>query len=143
MTAMIWVWLGAVVVFAIVEAMTVGLTSIWCALGALGGFVAALAGAQLLVQLGTFVVVTAVALAVTRPLVKKITAGRSVPTNADRVLGREAKVTETIDNENSTGAVYVDGKTWTARSVDGIVIPVGEQVEVSSMEGVKLLVQKR
>ena len=53
MTAMIWIWLGAVVVFAIVEAMTVGLTSIWFALGALGGFVAALAGAQLLVQLGT------------------------------------------------------------------------------------------
>ena len=34
-------------------------------------------------------------------------------------------MTETIDNENSTGAVYVDGKTWTARSADGIVIPVG------------------
>ena len=52
MTAMIWVWLGAVVVFAIVEAMTVGLTSIWFALGALGGFVAALAGAQLGVLCG-------------------------------------------------------------------------------------------
>lgn len=105
--------------------------------------IAVLLGAGIWVQLVAFVVVSAAALALTRPLVKKITAGRSVPTNADRVLGREAKVTETIDNENSTGAVYVDGKTWTARSVDGIVIPVGEQVEVSSMEGVKLLVQKR
>ena len=119
MNFMIWIWLGAIVLFGVVEAATAGLVSIWFVAGALA------------------------ALALTRPLVKKITAGRSVPTNADRVLGREAKVTETIDNENSTGAVYVDGKTWTARSVDGIVIPVGEQVEVSSMEGVKLLVQKR
>ena len=141
MNLMIWIWLGAIVLFGVVEAATAGLVSIWFVAGALAALIAVLLGAGIWVQLVAFVVVSAAAL--TRPLVKKITAGRSVPTNADRVLGREAKVTETIDNENSTGAVYVDGKTWTARSVDGIVIPVGEQVEVSSMEGVKLLVQKR
>ena len=63
-----------------------------------------------------------------------------MPTNADRVLGATGKVTETIDNENSSGAVYVDGKTWTARSADGAVIPAGEPVEITSMEGVKLIV---
>ena len=84
---------------------------------------------------------SAAALALTRPLVKKIAAGRAVPTNADRVLGREAKVTETINNENATGAVYVDGKTWTARSDDGTVIPAGEQVRIVKMEGVRLFVK--
>ena len=49
-------------------------------------------------------------------------------------------MTETIDNEGATGAVYIDGKIWTARSEDGGVIPAGEQVEVASIEGVKLLV---
>ena len=78
----------------------------------------------------------------TRPLLKKVTAGSATPTNADRVLGGLAKVTETIDNENSTGAVYVDGKTWTARSVDGVRIPAGSQVCIEAMEGVKLLVKK-
>ena len=136
-------WIAAIVVFGVVEALTAGLVSIWFVPGAVAGLIAAMAGAGLLAQLVRFLAVSAAALAATRPLVKKLSAGRAVPTNADRVLGREAKVTETIDNENSTGAVYVDGKTWTARSVDGIVIPVGEQVEVSSMEGVKLLVQKR
>ena len=136
-------WIAAIVVFGVVEAVTAGLVSIWFVPGAVAGLIAAMAGAGLLIQLVLFLAVSAAALAATRPLVKKLSAGRAVPTNADRVLGREAKVTETIDNENSTGAVYVDGKTWTARSVDGIVIPVGEQVEVSSMEGVKLLVQKR
>ena len=51
-------------------------------------------------------------------------------------------MTEVIDNDDSTGAVYVDGKTWTARSTDGEVIPVGEQVRIAGMEGVKLLVEK-
>ena len=45
-------------------------------------------------------------------------------------------MTETIDNEGATGAVYIDGKIWTARSEDGGVIPAGEQVEVVRMEGV-------
>ena len=88
-----------------------------------------------------FAVVSAAALAATRPLVRRMTAGKAVATNADRVLGAAAKVTETIDNENSRGAVYVDGKTWTARSADGSVIHAGERVEVTAMEGVKLFVK--
>ena len=63
-------------------------------------------------------------------------------TNADRALGETAKVTEAIDNAASTGAVYVDGKTWTARSADGSVIPAGTVVEILRMEGVKLFVKK-
>ena len=53
-----------------------------------------------------------------------------------------AKVTETIDNENTTGAVYIDGKTWTARSEDGDVIARGSMVTIVRMEGVKLFVRK-
>ena len=137
------VWLVAIVVFAVVEAVTAGLVSIWFVAGSLAALIAAIAGASELVQVILFVAVAAIALAATRPLVKKYARGKAVPTNLDRVIGETGKVTEDINNENATGAVYVDGKTWTARSVDGIVIPVGEQVEVSSMEGVKLLVQKR
>ena len=88
-----------------------------------------------------FIAVSGAALILTRPLVKKLTAGKIVPTNADRVLGQTGKVTETIDNESAAGAVYVDGKTWTARSADGTVIPAGSRVVVESMEGVKLFVK--
>ena len=58
----------------------------------------------------------------------------------DRAIGTPARVTEDIDNEAGTGAVYVDGKTWTARSSDGSVIPIGTKVTVERMEGVKLFV---
>ena len=65
-----------------------------------------------------------------------------MPTNLDRVLGDTGRVTETIDNARSAGAVYVDGKTWTARSDDGAVIPQGTTVKILRMEGVKLFVRK-
>lgn len=136
------IWLGAIIVFGVVEALTAGLVSIWFAAGAVAALVAAVAGAGLWVQLILFLAVSAATLAATRPLVKKLTANKSVPTNADRVLGTWGKVTETIDNENAAGAVYVDGKLWTARSSDGTVIPAESRVWVLGMEGVKLLVSQ-
>ena len=139
---MLWLWLGAMVVFGIVEALTAGLVSIWFVAGSAAALVGALLGAGMGVQVALFLAVSALALAVTRPLLRKITAAKAVPTNLDRVLGDSGKVTETIDNENSTGAVYVDGKTWTARSADGAVIPEGAMVEIMRMEGVKLFVKK-
>ena len=142
MDYMIWVWLGAAVVFGVVEALTAGLVSIWFVAGSAAALIGAFLGAGLGVQVALFVVVSAAALAVTRPLVRRYTAGKAVPTNLDRVLGDSGKVMETIDNENSSGAVYVDGKTWTARSADGSVIPAGTVVEILRMEGVKLCVKK-
>ena len=111
MDYMIWVWLGAAVVFGVVEALTAGLVSIWFVAGSAAALIGAFLGAGLGVQVALFVVVSAAALAVTRPLVRRYTAGKAVPTNLDRVLGDSGKVMETIDNENSSGACYVDGKT--------------------------------
>ena len=107
-------WLGALVLFGIVEAATAGLTVIWFAAGSLIALIAAALGAELWLQVTIFIVASAAALAATRPLAKRFVAGKKVPTNADRVLGQTAKVTETIDNIAPSGAVYIDGKTWTA-----------------------------
>ena len=135
------VWTAAIILFGIVEAVTAGLVSIWFVGGALAALISAFVGAPLWLQIVLFLVVSAVALAMTRPLLKKITTANMEATNADRVLGTVAKVTETIDNENSVGAVYVDGKTWTARSVDETIIAAGSLVHIESMQGVKLLVK--
>ena len=137
---MIWIWLLVMAAFAAAEAATVGLVCIWFAAGALGAFFTALAGGSVTVQLVVFAAVSAAALAVTRPLVRRFGRNRRVPTNLDRVIGRTGQVTEDIDT--ASGAVYVDGKTWTARSAGGEAIPAGTQVEILSMEGVKLFVKK-
>ena len=135
------VWTAAIILFGVVEAVTAGLVSIWFVAGALVALIAAFVGAPLWLQIVLFLLVSATALALTRPLLRKITAANVEATNADRVLGDVGKVTETIDNENSAGAVYVGGKVWTARSVDGTVIPAGSLVHIESMQGVKLLVK--
>ena len=135
------IWIGAMVLFGVVEAATAGLTSIWFVLGSVAGLIAAICDGPVWLQLTLFFVVSIVSLAATRPLVKKLMGKSIVATNADRVLGAQARVTEAIDNTLPTGAVYVGGKTWTARSESGEPIPVGTIVRVGRMEGVKLYVQ--
>ena len=137
-----WFWLGAIVFFGVVEGVTAGLVSIWFVLGAAAALIAALLNAALTVQFAVFLIVSALALVATRPLVKKLRAGKPVPTNLDRVIGTAGRVTETVDNSIASGAVYVDGKTWTARSADGSILPKGQMVRIVKMEGVKLFVEK-
>ena len=138
---MIWLWLGAIVVFGVVEAFTAGLVSIWFVAGSVAALIAAIAHVSETAQVIVFLIVSAVALAATRPLVRKFVRRRAEPTNLDRVLGEVAKVTERVDNRNSTGAVYVDGKTWPARSADGTVISAGEEGRIEKIEGGKLFVK--
>lgn len=135
------VWVVLMVVFLVVEAATAGLTCIWFAMGSLAALIAALFDAQLWLQIVWFLVISFVTLYFTRPLVKKYVNSRSQPTNADMVIGKEALVTEDIDNVEATGAVSVGGKVWTARSADGGRIKSGAVVSVLRIEGVKLIVE--
>ncbi len=135
------VWVVLMVVFLVVEAATAGLTCIWFAIGSLAALIAALFDAQLWLQIVWFLVISFVTLYFTRPLVKKYVNSRSQPTNADMVIGKEALVTEDIDNVEAIGAVSVGGKVWTARSADGGRIKSGAVVSVLRIEGVKLIVE--
>ena len=139
---MLWVWIGLIVVTAAVEAATVQLVTVWFAVGGVAGLIAYAAGLEIWLQTLIFALVSAVALAVTRPLVKKFTNGRKMPTNADRYIGEKAVVTEKIENDLSKGAVKIGGLEWTARSVDSETAEVGEQVTVEAIEGAKLIVRK-
>ncbi len=140
MNLMIWVWLGAIVVFGVAELITEGMVSIWFVAGALAALAASMIDLPASIQVLTFVIVSAIALAASRPLVKRFLNHPGIPTNADRIVGMTAQVVEAVDNEKASGAVYVDGKTWTARSTDGHSIPAGTQVQVQRIEGVKLIV---
>lgn len=139
---MIVIWLVAFIVFIVIEAATVGLVSIWFAVGALAAFISAVLKAKIIVQLACFIIFTALTLVITRPLSKKLLSARHVATNADRVLDMVGIVTERIDNLRETGAVHVGGKLWRARSESGEIIEKGEQVRSIRIEGVKLIVEK-
>ena len=138
------VWLIAVAVFLIVEAIVPGLVSIWFAIGSLAALLAAMLHAKIWLQVVWFLLISVAALALTRPLAQKYVNSRTQPTNADRILGKECVVREPIDNVQGTGAVAVDGKVWTARmDTDEQTAAVGEIVVAQRIDGVKLIVKKK
>lgn len=122
-----FLWLALIVVFAVIEGATTALTTVWFIGGALAALAAALLHAELWLQITLFFAVSVVLLTALRPLVKKYLRPRTVRTNAAGNIGREAIVTEAIDNLHETGAVRLSGVEWTARSADGkatkIIIP--------------------
>lgn len=139
---MLWIWIGLIVAFVIIEAVTIQLVTIWFALGSVAGLIAFACGLDTWLQILLFAVVSAISLVATRPFVKKFTRGRKQPTNADRYIGKEAIVTESIDNAEARGAVKIGGLVWTARTVDSESVDIGDKVVVESIEGAKLLVKK-
>lgn len=134
-------WLAAFIVFAIGEAVTVGLVSVWFAVGALAALFATALGAGLWLQITVFLGVSALAVALFKPLSSKFLKPRVSATNADRVIGSAALVTETIDNTQAKGQVKVNGQVWSARAAQDIVIPAGTDVKVLRIEGVKVIVE--
>lgn len=133
-------WLVALVLFGIAEAATVGLASIWFAMGALAALIAAGVNAPALVQIVLFLGVSFITLLLVRPLAQRYVNDRHVATNADRVIGQEAIVTLEIDNVKGQGQVNVAGAIWTARSQTDDPIPVDARVQVLRIEGVKVYV---
>jgi len=138
LSPMVLVWLAVLVVFMAVEAATVTLVSVWFCGGALVALIAAGLGAPLWLQVVLFLAVSLVLLALLAPFVRRVAKPRKEATNADRHVGRQALVTEEINNLQGTGAVKLDGVTWTARAEDQTqIIPVGSLITVRRITGAK------
>ena len=135
------IWVGLLVIFMVGEGLTVGLTAVWFAAGSLAALVCALLGGPLWLQIALFIVVSALCLLAIRPIAHKYLNSKVEPTNADRILGTEAVVTEDICNLQATGAVRVGGIVWSARSENDALIPAGTLVRVLRIEGVKVYVE--
>ena len=138
------VWLIAMIVLLVIEGIVPGLVSIWFAAGALIALISALFGAPLWMQVMWFLLVSIVLLVLTRPLANKYVNSRVTATNADRLIGMDCLVTEDVDNLRGTGAVTVDGKTWTARMADQDSKALkGTIVRAERIEGVRIIVSNK
>ena len=136
-------WLILLVVFLIIEIITLGLTTIWFAGGSLIAFVAAILHFPLLAQIAVFLLVSFMMLIFTRPVAERYFNAHREQTNVNGMIGKEAKVTVEIDNFNQTGTVLLNGVEWTARSMeDKSIIPSGSRVEICRVEGVKVFVKE-
>lgn len=136
-------WLILMAVMIAIEIITLGLSTIWFAIGALAAYVVALFGADVAVQVVVFLVVSLAALFFTRPVAVRFFNNKDrEKTNVDSVIGSAAKVIEKIDNFNAKGRVMLNGMEWMARSVDGSEIEAGETVVIKEVSGVKLMCEK-
>lgn len=139
----VYFWLAVLIVCLIAEAVTTQLVTIWFAAGSIGALFAANAGWSGAAQLAVFLILSFALLLPLRPFVKNILRPKQDKTNADRILGQTAVVTQRIDNQNGTGQVRLMGQTWTARSIqENEVIEAGETVVVRAISGVKAMVER-
>lgn len=137
------IWLAIAVVMIIMEIVSLGLTTIWFAGGALIAALVAFLGGKLMLQIMVFSVVSLVLLIFTRPIAQKHLMKNTEKTNVESLIGKIGIVTADIRNLELEGVVKLNGLEWSARSEDETDIPKGSKVEVKAVSGVKLIVVKR
>ncbi len=134
-------WFVLIIGAAVVEVLTMDLTSVWFSIGALVAFILGIVGVNPIVQLLVFIVVSVALLLSVRPLTKNYFRTNIISTNSDRLVGKTAICTKPIE-AGGRGEVKVEGKIWTAVANDASAIDEGDKVEVLAIEGVKLIVVK-
>lgn len=136
-------WLILFVVLLIIEILTMGLTTVWFAGGALVAFILAFVGFGLPVQIIVFLLVSIALLVLTRPIAMKFFNRERQKTNAESLIGQKAVVLERIDTLHGTGRAEVNGMEWSAKTDDAEeLIEAGEVVVIEGIQGVKLIVKK-
>ena len=137
------VWIVAIVVFVIAEAVTYQLVTIWFAIGALGALVCSVTGISVPLQITVFLVLSIAALLILRPVSKKYLKGKTEKTNVDSLVGMDVLITENVNNITGAGKGKLCGMEWTVRSADNSEITAGETAVVEKIEGVKLIVSRK
>ncbi|MGN0166363.1 MAG: NfeD family protein [Lachnospiraceae bacterium] len=136
-------WFVLTLVLLIFEACTLGLVTIWFAVGSIITAILSLAVETIWIQWMVFAVISALSLILIRPLILDKVNSKVVRTNSDSLIGEKGRVEVKIDNFNGTGEVVVKGQNWTAVSdSDNKVIEVGAPVKIKEIRGVKLVVEE-
>ncbi len=136
------VWLILFIILLVLEIATMGLTTIWFAIGALAAFFADLLGAGIITQIVVFLAVSVLTLILTRPVALKYFNPKREKTNAQSLIGQKALVTERIDSLRGVGRAEAGGMEWSAKTKGEEIIEPDTVVIIKGIEGVKLVVEK-
>ena len=141
--SMTFAWLILVILLLLVEVVTVGLTCIWAAGGALVAMILSVLHVSAGLQILAFLIVTAVLLYFTRPFALKVINSKRELTNSESIVGKVIRIAEDVNNIEQTGMAVVNGQEWTVRAEeDSEVFAAGTMVAVVKISGVKLIVKK-
>lgn len=136
---MFYIWLMIIILLAIVEIITVNLTTIWFVVSGLLALFISFVCDIFMVQFGVFVLFGILLIITTKPYIEKMLKTNDNKTNLDRVEGMTGIVTEEI-TKKKFGEVKVDGKLWTAYADQKI--KVDSMVKIIKIDGVKLKVEE-
>ena len=135
------IWVIIAVIFAVIEAFTMGLTTIWFTVGGVAACIIALIGGPLILQIAVFLIVSVILLYFTRPLAEKRLKIGHEKNNIEQMIGKTAIVTETIKPYHP-GQAKLNGLVWTAVSAqEAEILEKNDLVRVIKVEGVKLVVE--
>jgi membrane protein implicated in regulation of membrane protease activity len=136
-------WIALALVLAVAEAFTATLVLIMFAAGAAAAAIVAGLGVGVVGQVIAFAGVSALSLALLRPIIRK----HALPAiaGADKTIGIEAMEgapgTALEQVTRDSGLVRIQGELWTARVFDATqVIEPGERVRVIEVRGNTVLV---
>jgi membrane protein implicated in regulation of membrane protease activity len=145
LTSYAWIfWAALILIFVIVEVVTVDFTFLMIAIGSLGGLLSGLLGAPFWLQIIIAGVLSVVLLFVVRPALKRALArgADETPTNVAALVGIAGTVTtEFVDGQGH--AKLANGETWTAklsRLAGDRPLEVGDTVVVTAIDGATALV---
>ena len=137
------IWLIAAVFFLVVEMFSASFVFLCFCVGCLGGALLAFWDLSLVWQLLGFSAFTLASFFTIRPLMLKYAYRQSdkVKINVDALAGSIGRVTETIDDKENTGRIFVNGDDWRARCENEETVSVNEKVEVIRVDSTTLIVK--
>lgn len=134
-------WIVFAVVLVVIESLTLGLVTIWFAIGALLGFLAAWLNFSWAIQFVVFLSSSIVLLLFTRAIAVKYLKIGATKTNVYALIGQVGLVIERIDPLRY-GQINVKGQIWGAKSSNDEEIEVDTRVQIEGIDGVRLVVRR-
>jgi len=133
-------WVGAALLLAVLEMVSLTLVFIMLSGGALAGAVVAVLGGPWWAQVLAAALVALLLLFALRPwLLRNWRRRKTLPeTNVAALPGKTALVIVTVDTAG--GRVKIDGQMWSARTEGGDPLPAGASVTVSRIQGATAIV---
>ena len=136
---LIWIIIGAIFIVAEIFSVSffAGPIGLACLVAALINY----AGATATWQLLGFSVTSVGLLLAVRPIWKRMMEDMSNKevSGIDAYVGRQGKITETVDPQAETGRIKIGGEDWRAVSDKSIIIEEGSLATVIRIEGSKAL----
>jgi len=140
-----WIfWLGLILLFVVIEMLTLEFTFLMIAIGSLGGLISGALGAPWYVQIVVAGILSLLLILTLRPPLLRVLkrGGDPAKSNVDALLGLEGLVIDHVTD--SAGHVKLsNGDTWTARVsplTENRELVRGERVLVTAIEGATAIV---